>query len=213
MGWQRHIVCFCLISALSLTVQNFAMAQIEAAGDAVMSTRSFRPIPDGSLIKVQIADDTDINLRLRDVTERALRRAGYRITTDKPAFTFRLETERLGAGTQLDRSVGSLRAGSGVGRPSGNIGGPQGTGVDFNLKLWSSSRNSVLNPQSSGTAPKQGFGIQLEAFDETAGKPSWHGASRAPDNGGDSFRTGSAIIRHLVGAIGLTLEAESISLR
>jgi hypothetical protein len=210
---RRHsILCICIGILVAFWVQNAALAQSDGDG-AVMTARSYRPIPDGARLEIQIADDSDINLRLLDIAVRALTRAGYTVVSEKPAFTLRLETERLVSGAAQDRSIGSLRAGSGVGRPTGNVGGPQGTGVDLNLKLWSSSRNSLLSPKSAGTAPKQGFGLRLDAFDESAGKPAWQGAARTQDNEGDDFRTGSALIRHLIDAVGLTIEAETVSIR
>ncbi|NKB56827.1 MAG: hypothetical protein GKS00_10875 [Alphaproteobacteria bacterium] len=178
-----------------------------------MSASAFRSIPDGSRIAIQIADDTDINLRLRDVAARALIRAGYTVIEDSPAFTLRLETQHRAAGVRTDRSIGSLRAGSGVGSPAGNVGGPQGTGVDLNLKLWSSSRNSLLSPKSGGSAPKQGFGVQLDVYDEKANKPAWRGFARVDDNRGDSYRTGSIMVKRLVEALGISVETESLSLQ
>ncbi len=211
----RHKALYLLLAVLvfGANVRVATMAQGTDDVDGVMSASAFRPVPDDSRLTIQIADDTDINLRLRDVAERLLRRAGYTIVSEKPTFTLRLESQRISGGVQFDRSIGSLRAGSSVGRPTGNRSGPQGTGVDLNLKLWSSTRNSLLSPKSPGSAPKQGLGIQIEAFDEIARKPAWHGVARAVDSGGDSFRTGSALVRHLVDAFGLTIKEETLSLR
>lgn len=182
-------------------------------GQATMTTKAYRPIPDDARIALRIADDSDINLRLQEVAERALSRAGYTIVTDKPTVTLRLETARRAGGIRTDDTIGSLRAGSGVGRPSGNVGGPQGTGVDLNVKLWSSTKNSLLSPKSSGSAPKQGFDVKLEAFDEITLKPAWNGVARAVYNGGDNFRAGSVMINRLIEAFGVSVEPESLSLQ
>lgn len=182
-------------------------------GEASMTTKAYRPIPDNARIALRVADDSDINLRLQEVVERALSRAGYTIVADRPTFTVRLETARRARGVRTDDSIGSLRAGSSVGRPTGNVGGPQGTGVDLNVKLWSSTKNSLLSPKSGGSAPKQGFDVKLEAFDETARKPAWNGVARAAYNGGDNFRAGSIMINRLIEAFGISIEPESVSLQ
>jgi len=183
------------------------------SGEAILTASGFRSIPDHAKVRLQLADDTDINLRLRDVAIQALSRAGYDVVDAGAAFTLRLESERLLQGQKTDLSIGSLRAGSSVGRPEGNAGGPRGEGVDLNLRLWSSTKNSLLNPKSAGAATKQGFGVVIKVFDEAARKPAWHGIARAPDSGGDSYRTGGAMVKHLIDALGLTVDQEIVSLR
>ena len=182
-----------------LTLMSSGVAAQSDRDDATMTTRAYRPIPDNARVALQIADDSDINLRLQEVTSRALTRASYTVVTDKPTITLRLETVRRTAGSRTDDSIGSIRAGSSVGRPTGNVGGPQGTGVDLNVKLWSSTKNSLLRHRSSGSVPKQGFDVKLEAFDETTLKPAWNGIARAAYNGGDNFRAGSIMINRLIG--------------
>lgn len=195
-----------------LTSSGTVFAQ-SGIGEATMTTKAYSPIPDDARIALRVADDSDINLRLQEVTKRALSRAGYAVVADKPTFTLRLETTRRAGGIRTDDSIGSLRAGSGIGRPTGNIGGPQGTGVDLNVKLWSSTKNSLLSPKSGGSAPKQGFDVKLEVFDETALKPAWNGVARAEYNGGDNFRAGSIMINRLIEAFGISIEPESLSLQ
>ena len=85
--------------------------------------------------------------------------------------------------------------------------------MDVNLKLWSSTRNSLLSPKGTGAAPKQGFSVTMKAFDEAARKPAWHGIAQAPNTGSDSYRAASAMVRHLIDALGLTIEAETVSVR
>ena len=210
---QSYVFIFSIALIFAIVAFQQSFGQTPGTGEAAMMASGFRPIADGAKVELQIADDSDINLRLRDVAELALTRAGYSVVDDRPDFTLRLETERLLGAAPLDSSIGSLRAGSGVGRPTGNAGGPRGTGVNLNLKLWSSSRNSLLSPKASGAAPKQGFGVTIKAFYEAARKPAWHGIARAPDSGGDSFRAGSAMIKHLIDVLGQTIETETVSLR
>lgn len=188
-------------------------SQTLEAGEALLSTSRFRPIPDGAKVMLQLADDSNINLRLRDVAAEALRRASYGVVTQGADYTLRLESERQVRGATFDRSIGSLRAGSSVGRPEGNSGGPRGDGVDVNLKLWSSTRNSLLSPKGTGAAPNQGFSVTMKAFDEAARKPAWHGIAQVPNTGGDSYRAANAMVRQLIDALGLTIEAETVSVR
>lgn len=209
------VIVFVFSTVLLLTAVEFqsASGQTLQSGEAILSASGFRTIPDRAKVRLQLADDTDINLRLRAIAIQALTRAGYAVVDADAAFTLRLESERLLKGRQTDLSIGSLRAGSSVGRPEGNAGGPRGDGVDLNLRLWSSTKNSLLNPKSAGVAAKQGFAVVIKAFDEAAHKPAWHGIARAPDSGGDSYRTGSAMVKHLIDALGLTVDQEIVSLR
>ncbi len=190
-----------------------AAAQSGGANDAVMSASVYRPIPQGARVTLRLADDTDINLRLREVATRSLTRAGYHVVEDDPVIVLRLESRRFSSANSADRSIGQLRYGSGFGRSVGNVDGPQGVGVDVKLKLWSSTRNSLLKPQGKSVAQRQGFGVSIDAYDEIAGKPAWSGVARAADNGGDSFRAGGAMVRRLIEALGIAVEAETVSLR
>ena len=188
-------------------------SQTLEAGEALLSASGFRPIPDGAKMMLQLADDSDINLRLRDVAAQTLRLAGYGVVTQGADYTFRIESERQVRGATFDRSIGGLRAGSSVGRPEGNSGGPRGDVVDVNLKLWFSTRNSLLSPKGTDAAPKQDFGVTMKAFDEAARKPAWHGIAQAPNTGGGSYRAASAMVRHLIDALGVTIEVETVSVR
>lgn len=212
---MARIVPTAAVLALLLIGGTIAHAETEEPerGEATITSRSFLQIPAGARVALQIADDSDINLRLRDVASQGLKRAGYIQVTKDPEYTLRLESERLTSGQRIDSSIGSLRYGSGVGRPEGKQSGPQGTGVDLNLKLWSSTRNSLLSPKPGDVAPKQGFLVVIAAFDEAEAKPAWQGIARAPDTGGDPFRVGSAMVKHLVDSLGLTLDEEIVSLR
>lgn len=192
---------------------SFAQTEEVTRGEALISSSGFRQIPAGARVALKISDDSDINLRLRDVASRGLKRAGYLLVTRDPEFTLRLESEQLISGQRVDHSIGSLRYGSGVGRSVGKEDGPQGTGVDVNVKLWSSTKNSLLAPKSHSVTRKQGFEVTIEAFDEAAAKPAWQGIARAPDTGGDPFRAGSAMVKHLVDSLGLTLDDEIVPLR
>ena len=69
-------------------------SQTLEAGEALLSASKFRPIPDGAKVTLQLADDSDINLRLRDVATEAMRRSGYGIVTQGADYTLRLESER-----------------------------------------------------------------------------------------------------------------------
>ena len=51
-------------------------SQTLESGEALLSASGFRPVPDGAKVVLQLADDRDINLRLRDIAGQALRRAG-----------------------------------------------------------------------------------------------------------------------------------------
>lgn len=200
------------MAALASIAAGDAGAQYIEEDDAVIAARSYRPIPPGVRVALRIADDTELNQRLAAVAADALRRAGYQVVVDNPVIVLRLETRRRAGIEPKDRSVGSLDVGSGHGRPTGMVGGPRGVGVDVNLRLWSSTRNSLLKRSKPSAAPKQGFSVIFDAYDETAGKAAWRGDARAESVGGNSFRAGSAMIRRLIDLFGTAAEPTPISL-
>lgn len=214
-GMKRRVAPWVagVMAMLAGIVASDAGAQYIAGNDAVIAARSFHPIAPGTRVALRIADDTALNQRLAAVATDALARAGYRVVEDNPVIVLRLETRRRAGIEPEDQSVGRLDAGSGLGRPTGNVGGPRGVGVDVNLRLWSSTRNSLLKRVKPSAAPKLGFRVIFDAYDEPAGKAAWRGDARAQNAGGDLFRAGGAMIRHLIELFGTTAEPTPISLR
>jgi len=212
-GGPRVIGAMLVLAGMAASGASGANAQYIEEEDAVIAARSYRPIAPDTRVALRIADDTELNQRLAAVAADALRRAGYQVVEDDPVIVLRLETHRRTGIGRDDRSIGSLNAGSGHGRPVGSVGGPRGVGVDLNLRLWSSTRNSLLKPARPAAAPKQGFTVIFNAYDEPTGKAAWRADARAQNVEGNLFRAGSAIIRRLIDLFGTTVEAKPVSLR
>lgn len=177
-----------------------APAQSLPEARAEITAQAFEPVPVGTRIELRLADDSDQNKQLGAVAEEALAQAGFVLDNSNPTVTLRLETKFISAGDREDNSIGSLSAGT-------------DSGVDLNVRLWSSTRNSLLNRNVDAGESQSVFVILLEAFDEVARKPAWRGEAQTIDADSGDLEAGSAIIRALVPALGRTVKRTVIPLR
>jgi hypothetical protein len=82
---------------------------------------------------------------------------------------------------------------------------PRGSEVDLNVKLWSSTKKSLLGQKRPSKPLRQGFQLTLEAYDVKKSEYVWRGNARTAETGGDAFRVGQAMARRLIEVIGETV--------
>jgi hypothetical protein len=111
-----------------------------------------------------------------------------------------METKNIAEGQAADNSVGSLQAGN-------------QTGVDLNVRLWSSTKNSLLKRNVGEAENVPEFVILFDAYDEVAKKAAWRGEARTTDSEGDSIEVASAMIRQIVPMLGITVPRRTVPLR
>ncbi|MBT5107477.1 MAG: hypothetical protein HOM25_02235 [Rhodospirillaceae bacterium] len=171
----------------------------------MLSAQAVHAINPNAAIDVRVSDDTELNIRLRDVVRGILHRAGFKIDGNNPALVLQLQTQRLIQREGDTGSIGQFRAGSATGRPSGSLDDPRGSEVDLNVKLWSSTKKSLLGQKRPSKPLRQGFQLTLEAYDVKKSEYVWRGNARTAETGGDAFRVGQAMARRLIEVIGETV--------
>ena len=176
-----------------------ALAQDKLEDKAVISAQGIKPVVPGARIRFRLADDSDFNRQLADVAVSALRNAGYASDDTAPQITLRMETFHSAASAAPDNSIGSLQADS-------------GGDVDLNVRLWSNSKNSLLNKKPGETEGPAHFVIVLEAYDEAAEAVSWHAEARTDNRNATRVEAGSAMVQQLISVFGKASEPVFIQL-
>lgn len=192
----RTAVCAVILMSGSSTLP----AQGLTEGNMEIQAQSLEQISPTASIRLQLANDSEFNLRLGAVAVKALQEAGYIVDERSRMVTLRLETQNVTVAKKSDTSIGSLEAGSGV-------------GVDLNVRLWSSSKNSLLKQNSNEKEKTPAFSITFDAYDEVAGKASWHGEAVTESMDGNNFEAGESMVRQLISAFGTTLKRKTVPLR
>jgi hypothetical protein len=192
------LMLFCAAAHQSVLAQE--------VGEILLSAQSTQPIEPESSFEIRVSDDSDLNLRLRDVFVERLQNAGFPKDDGSPTLVIWLKSQRITWNSDENGSIGSLRVGSTLGPPSGSLNDPRGSEVDLNVKLWSSTKNSLLRKNKSTRVSRRGFQIVLEVFNNTKDAYIWRGSARATELSGDSFRVGQAMAPRLIEALGQTVE-------
>jgi hypothetical protein len=202
--------CFAFLAFFCVTAHQTASAQ--DVGEILLSGQSIQPIEPKSSFEVRLSDDSDLNLRLQDIFIEHLQNAGFIKDSVSPTLVIWLKTQRITWNSGENGSIGSLRVGSTLGPPSGSLNDPRGSEVDFNVKLWSSTKNSLLRKNKSTDAQRRGFQIVLDVFNNTKDAFIWRGSARATELSGDSFRVGQSMAPRLLEILGQTVEPRVMEL-
>lgn len=186
------------------------IAQASGAPGSVSSVL-FHDLPEGLAIEVATFDDTDTNLAVRARFVEELEKSGYVIADGAPlelSFTSEViqgdlrqrsgSLGRIGASTEADRGT----RGSDV-------------GVDLELNVWSSTKDSVLGgiqPQTGGGRHAQ-MHINALLRDRGSGQVLWQGDAFSDMVMSDERRLAGAMVKPLVGAFGRSVKNEPFQVR
>jgi hypothetical protein len=180
-----------VVAAASLALTPLQAAAQAPAGDGIVSGKNFAPIGRGAAVSVEPEDDTDLNLRLRPVIERALRARGYRIASNAAVrFIYNADTpETRRVKKNLRRSA---ERGSGVNRDPRQRSGPM--------------RNPLirqdLNLSGRPIKPNEQRHLVSVIVLNDKGTQYWVGTAHIDGHRGDSFDVTSALSRQLVQQLG-----------
>jgi len=180
-----------VVAAASLTLTPLQAAAQAPAGDGIVSGKNFAAIGRGAAVSVEPEDDTDLNLRLRPVIERALRARGYRIASNAAVrFIYNADTpETRRVKKNLRRSA---ERGSGVNRDPRQRSGPM--------------RNPLirqdLNLSGRPIKPNEQRHLVSVIVLNDKGTQYWVGTAHIDGHHGDSFDVTSVLSRQLVQQLG-----------
>jgi hypothetical protein len=184
----------------------------QGLGEMVLSAQTTRTVDVTAVIEVRVSDDTELNIRLKDAIKELLTSAGFKIDGISPSITLQLQTRRLIMDGGDGGTIAQFHVGSTTGRPSGSLNDPRGSEVDLNVKLWSSTKKSLLGRNNPTKRRQRGFELILEAYDVINGAYVWRGSARAPDTGGDIFGMGQSMARRLVDVYGKTVAPQIVEI-
>src|SRR3546814_10358904 len=148
---------------------------------------------------VDVLDDSDLNLRLRDTIAAALRQRGWQ-PAGQGRYVLLFQTQE----------IHSLSGDGGIGELSVSTG----EGIRMHMNLWSSTRESLL-ANRSGTGRKS---VSLLRLDMTlrdgadAGRVVWQGQSFAEARRADRFAVFRPMAPHLLDRPGRSSALETVAI-
>lgn len=187
--------------------------QVAQAGAAPGSVSSvlFHDLPEGLPIEVATFDDTDTNLEIQARFAEELEKSGYLVAENAP-LELSFTSEVIQA--DLRQRSGTLgRIGASTEADRGTRGSD--TGVDLEVNVWSSTKDSVLG----GIQPQGGSGRQAQLHinallrDRDSGQVLWQGDAFSAMVMSDERRLAGAMVKPLVDAFGRSVKDEPFQVR
>jgi hypothetical protein len=186
---------FPTVSALALAVgltlaAGDAFAQAAASqpepGPSVQAV-DYAPIPAGSTFELQ-ADD-DLSQDTVDRVRSELANHGY-ASQDQAGLVMVIETDLI-RGQKQDDPLGHIRA--------------DNDDAMVNARLFSTTQNSLLNPQQPIGSADRTYRINVSIYDRNTGLYVWRGSAMRSDPNLDIDQASNEMISALVGAVGKTV--------
>jgi hypothetical protein len=186
---------FATVSALALAAglslaSGDALAQAAAAlpeSGPNVQTVDYAPIPAGSIFEVQADDELS-----QDAVERVqseLANHGY-AAQDRASLVMVIDTD-LVRGEKQDDPFGQVRANNDE--------------AEMQARLFSTSQNSLLNPQQPIGSAERTYRINVAIYDRNSGLYVWRGTAMRNDPNLDVDQASNEMISALIGAVGKTV--------
>lgn len=176
--------------ALVLVVLLFAVAEPARAQDEIeLAAIGYRELPPGIALRLELTDDSDLNLQVREMIADELMARGHRISVEAP-FVLQIETFSTSGGGN-DPDLGSFRADT-------------DEGAEIRLNLWSNRQDSLLNRREDTPRGATGFRIDLGLYDSRDGRYYWRGNAGTLLTGGDAAAASRRMVPALLGHLGET---------
>ena len=163
-----------------------AAASLPEPGPSIQAV-DYAPIPAGSVFEVQADDDLS-----QDAIERVqaeLANHGY-ATQDQGALVMVIETD-LVRGDKQDDPLGRVHANNDE--------------AQVQARLFSTSQNSLLNPQQPIGPADRTYRINVSIYDRQSGLYVWRGSAIRSDPNLDVTQASNEMISALIGAVGKTI--------
>jgi hypothetical protein len=171
-----------------------AWAQAVTGGEGIVNAVSFSAIPEELVIEVTLYDNTDLDLAIRDEMIEALEGAKHAVSDGAP-YELSLETDEEAINfSSKDPSLGEISS----------VGG----GLDVELNVWSSTKDSLLGGRQERTV-RQGenhFEIHAVLRDRQAGGVVWEGRATVQGDRGSAGPITRKMVDSLVANLGRTVD-------
>jgi hypothetical protein len=164
-----------------------AAASLPEPGPSIQAV-DYAPIPAGSVFEVQADDDLS-----QDAVERVqaeLANHGY-AAQDAGPLVMVIESD-LVRGDKQDDPFGQVHANNDE--------------AAVQARLFSTSQNSLLNPQQPIGSPDRTYRINVSIYDRQSGLYVWRGSAMRNDPNLDVTQASNEMISALIGAVGKTVQ-------
>jgi len=180
-----------LAAGLSLS-SGAALAQAAASlpepGSSVQAV-DYAPIPAGSVFEVQTNDDSELGQEAIERVQAELANRGY-AAQDQATLVMVIEAD-LVRGEKQDDPFGQVHANNDE--------------AAVQARLFSTSQNSLLNPQRPIGSADRIYRINVSVYDRQSGLYVWRGSAMRNDPNLDVTQASNEMIAALIGAVGKTV--------
>jgi hypothetical protein len=174
------------LSCASVPALAQAAASQPVPGPSIQAV-DYAPIPAGSVFEVQADDELSQDALERVQSE--LANHGY-AAEDQGALVMVIDTD-LVRGEKQDDPFGQVRANNDE--------------AAVQARLFSTSQNSLLNPQQPIGSPDRTYRINVSIYDRQSGLYVWRGSAMRSDPNLDTTQASNEMISALIGAVGKTI--------
>jgi hypothetical protein len=149
----------------------------------------YAPVPAGSVFEVQANDNDELNQEMIERVQAELANHGYAAQDNAPLVMV-IETDLI-RGDKQDNPLGQVHADS--------------SDASVQARLFSTSQNSLLNPQRPIGSSDRIYRISLAVYDRQTGLYVWRGSAMRSDPNIDVTQASNEMIAALIGAVGTTV--------
>ena len=182
-------------------VLHSAWAQIAAQQEGVVHAVSYREVPDRLAVVIQLYDDTDLDLQIREQMIAALRQSDHSITEDA-LFELSLSSEtQVATYQERQSSLGELSSEDG--------------GLDVQMNVWSTTHDSLLQGRRNQLRRPgvNTFEIVATLRERTLGSVVWEGRAIVRTDRANAEQLVRPMVDSLVANLGKTVRGDTIPLR
>ncbi len=189
--WRAGIIV--MIGILMPGAVQTVWAQAVTGGGGMVNAVAFSALPEELVVEVTLFDNTDLDLAIRDEMIEALEGAKHAVSDGAP-YELSLETDAEAIRySSKDPSLGEISS----------VGG----GLDVELNVWSSTKDSLLGGRQERTV-RQGenhFEIHAVLTDRQAGSVVWEGRATVEGDRGSAAPITRKMVDSLVANLGRTV--------
>jgi len=187
---MRRVFPSAAVLAVGLTLASGeALAQAAASlsepGPSIQAV-DYAPVPAGSVFEVQASDDDELNQDMIERVQAELANRGY-AAQDEASLVMVIEADLI-RGDKQDDPLGQVHAENGE--------------AAVQARLFSTSQNSLLNPQRPIGSPDRTYRISLAVYDRKSGLYVWRGSAMRNDPNLDVTQASNEMIAALIDAVG-----------
>lgn len=177
-----------LATMVSSGAQSASPAAPATTPDAVIQAVSYNAIPAGARFETQINDDSELNQETLSLVNQTLAGRGYGVDTGAPLVMV-VDTDLVRGQKQDD--------------PFGQSTSERNEGSS---RLFSSSQNSLLNPEQPIASSDRIFRINLAVYDRASGLYVWRGSAVRSNSDLDVSKASNQMVSELVGYLGRSVQ-------